>query len=215
VLILSRRAGEAILLAGGIRVIVIATERGQVRLGIEAPPEVTILRQEIVDQVTAGTVAAVATPEALARLGFGPLQPARPVALAAARGRECRRRPERHAVRRGGDHRVTLGTEAEAEGARVAGRRIDRRQQLTPRLPRDVEDRRHRILVHRDRELAFVVPREEPCDLGRDRARIERHLALAVGEQGAEIGVHREEPVDHRAQVLGRAWQGRCAIMAQ
>ena len=77
-LILSRRAGEAILLAGGIRVIVIATERGQVRLGIEAPPEVTILRQEIVDQVTAGTVAAVATPEALARLGFGPLQPARP-----------------------------------------------------------------------------------------------------------------------------------------
>jgi carbon storage regulator len=75
-LILSRRAGEAILLAGGIRVIVIATERGQVRLGIEAPPEVTILRQEIVDDVTAGTVAAVATPEALARLGFGPIQPA-------------------------------------------------------------------------------------------------------------------------------------------
>lgn len=75
-LILTRRAGEAILLAGGIRVIVIATERGQVRLGIEAPPEVTILRQEIVDDITAGTVAAVATPEALARLGIGPLQPA-------------------------------------------------------------------------------------------------------------------------------------------
>lgn len=70
-LILTRRAGEAILVAGGIRVIVLATERGQVRLGIEAPPEVTILRQEIVDDVTAGTVAAVATPEALARLGFG------------------------------------------------------------------------------------------------------------------------------------------------
>ena len=75
-LILTRRAGEAILLAGGIRVIVIATERRQVRLGIEAPPEVTILRQEIVDDITAGTVAAVATPEALARLGIGPLQPA-------------------------------------------------------------------------------------------------------------------------------------------
>lgn len=73
-LILTRRAGEAILLAGGIRVIVIATERGQVRLGIEAPPEVTILRQEIVDDITAGTVAAVATPEALARLGITPPQ---------------------------------------------------------------------------------------------------------------------------------------------
>ncbi len=69
-LILTRRAGEAILLAGGIRVIVIATERGQVRLGIEAPPEITILRQEIVDDITAGTVAAVATPEALSRLGL-------------------------------------------------------------------------------------------------------------------------------------------------
>ncbi len=78
-LILSRRAGEAILIAGGIRVVVIATERGQVRLGIDAPPEVTILRQEIVDDITAGTVAAVATPEALAALGLrrpAPVQPA-------------------------------------------------------------------------------------------------------------------------------------------
>jgi carbon storage regulator len=78
VLILTRRAGEAILLDGGIRVIVIATERGQVRLGIEAPPQVNILRQEIVDDIIAGTVAAVATPEALARLGIGPVQPAAP-----------------------------------------------------------------------------------------------------------------------------------------
>lgn len=74
-LILTRRAGEAILLDGGIRVIVIATERGQVRLGIEAPPDVNIVRQEIVDDITAGTVAAVATPEAIARLGFAPVQP--------------------------------------------------------------------------------------------------------------------------------------------
>lgn len=73
-LILTRRAGEAILVAGGIRVSVIATERGQVRLGIEAPPEITILRQEIVDDITAGTVAAVATPEALQRLGLRPPQ---------------------------------------------------------------------------------------------------------------------------------------------
>lgn len=83
-LILTRRAGEAILLAGGIRVSVIATERGQVRLGIEAPPEITILRQEIVDAITAGTVAAVATPEALQRLGLRPPQslPARSKRLA-------------------------------------------------------------------------------------------------------------------------------------
>lgn len=83
-LILTRRAGEAILLAGGIRVIVIATERGQVRLGIEAPPEVTILRQEIVDSITAGTVAAVATPEALARLGLSPAKAVAPALTPAA-----------------------------------------------------------------------------------------------------------------------------------
>lgn len=91
-LILTRRAGEAILLAGGIRVIVIATERGQVRLGIEAPPEVTILRQEIVDSITAGTVAAVATPEALARLGLKPAKAATAAAAAQPAAPRSRRR---------------------------------------------------------------------------------------------------------------------------
>jgi len=90
-LILTRRAGEAILLAGGIRVSVIATERGQVRLGIEAPPEITILRQEIVDDITAGTVAAVATPEALKRLGLRPNQ-LLPQALPAVLPARSRRR---------------------------------------------------------------------------------------------------------------------------
>lgn len=75
-LLLTRRAGEAILIGDGIRLIVLATERGQVRLGIEAPPEVTILRQEIVDAVTEGTRAAVATPEGVGRFGVRRDQPA-------------------------------------------------------------------------------------------------------------------------------------------
>ena len=50
-LILSRRPGDSIVIDGGIRVVVIACERGGVRLGIEAPPEVTILRGEIATQV--------------------------------------------------------------------------------------------------------------------------------------------------------------------
>ena len=50
-LILSRRPGDAILLDGGIRIVVIATDRGGVRLGIEAPPEVQIVRQELATQV--------------------------------------------------------------------------------------------------------------------------------------------------------------------
>jgi len=50
-LILSRRVGDAILIDGGIRLVVVACERGGVRLGIEAPAGVTILRAEIVNQI--------------------------------------------------------------------------------------------------------------------------------------------------------------------
>lgn len=50
-LILGRRAGESIVIDGGIRIVVLATERGSVRLGIEAPSDVTILRGEIAQAV--------------------------------------------------------------------------------------------------------------------------------------------------------------------
>ena len=61
-LILSRRAGDSIVIDGGIRIVVIACERGGVRLGIEAPSDVTILRGEIVDQVAAENRRATTTP---------------------------------------------------------------------------------------------------------------------------------------------------------
>jgi len=47
-LILTRRAGEAILIDGGVRIVVLGTEGGGVRLGIEAPPFVGIIREEVV-----------------------------------------------------------------------------------------------------------------------------------------------------------------------
>ena len=50
-LILGRRPGDSIVIDGGIRIVVLACDRGGVRLGIEAPPEVTILRGEIVRAV--------------------------------------------------------------------------------------------------------------------------------------------------------------------
>jgi carbon storage regulator len=46
-LILSRRPGDAILIGGGIRLVVIASDRRGVRLGIEAPSDVSIVREEI------------------------------------------------------------------------------------------------------------------------------------------------------------------------
>jgi carbon storage regulator len=53
VLILNRRPGEAILLDGGIRVVVLSCDKRGVRLGIEAPATVNIQREELVSQVAA------------------------------------------------------------------------------------------------------------------------------------------------------------------
>lgn len=53
VLVLNRRPGEAILLDGGIRVVVLSCDRRGVRLGIEAPASVNIQREELVSQVAA------------------------------------------------------------------------------------------------------------------------------------------------------------------
>jgi carbon storage regulator len=54
-LILGRKVGDSILIGDDIKIVVLATERGGVRLGIEAPSDVTILRAEIVTDVTAET----------------------------------------------------------------------------------------------------------------------------------------------------------------
>ena len=51
-LILGRRAGESIIIDGGIKIIVLSCDRGGVRIGIEAPQDVTILRGEIAQAVT-------------------------------------------------------------------------------------------------------------------------------------------------------------------
>lgn len=48
-LILNRMEGESIVIDGGIKVKVLAVERGVVRLGIDAPKDVVILREEVRD----------------------------------------------------------------------------------------------------------------------------------------------------------------------
>lgn len=50
-LILGRRPGDTLIIDGGIKIVVLQCDRGGVRLGIEAPSDVTILRGEIVNQI--------------------------------------------------------------------------------------------------------------------------------------------------------------------
>lgn len=46
-LVLSRKLGEKIMIGGGIVVTVVKIDRNQIRIGIEAPGEVPIYREEI------------------------------------------------------------------------------------------------------------------------------------------------------------------------
>ena len=48
-LILGRREGDSIIIDGGIRIVVVSCDRGGVRIGIDAPSHVKILRGEIAD----------------------------------------------------------------------------------------------------------------------------------------------------------------------
>ena len=68
-LILSRRVGDAILVEGGIRIVIIACDRKGVRIGVEAPPDVSILREEIVTQIASENHRANATADLRDLLG--------------------------------------------------------------------------------------------------------------------------------------------------
>ena len=46
-LVLRRKVGESIVLAGEINISVLAVEGERVKIGISAPPDVTIVREEL------------------------------------------------------------------------------------------------------------------------------------------------------------------------
>ena len=73
-LILSRRPGDSILIGDGIRIVVIASDRRGVRLGIDAPADISILRGEIVSQIADENRRAGATPAAAEWLRMMPVR---------------------------------------------------------------------------------------------------------------------------------------------
>ena len=50
-LVLTRKEGEAIIIDRDIRIVVLSHDRGSVRLGIVAPPERNIVREELLQEV--------------------------------------------------------------------------------------------------------------------------------------------------------------------
>jgi carbon storage regulator len=65
-LVLSRRVGERILIGENITVTVVRIQPGSVRIGIDAPDDVEIMREEIASQEIQGPVAARPEPRGAA-----------------------------------------------------------------------------------------------------------------------------------------------------
>jgi carbon storage regulator len=66
-LVLSRKINQSIMIGDNVRIVVVAVDRDQVKLGIEAPREVPVHRSEIYEEIQrtnqAAAVAAGAKPE--------------------------------------------------------------------------------------------------------------------------------------------------------
>jgi carbon storage regulator len=75
-LVLTRRPGESIVVGQDIVVTVIEIKGGQVRIGIDAPREVQVYREEIYEQVRQENLSAVASAEEVRRaIGGTPRSP--------------------------------------------------------------------------------------------------------------------------------------------
>jgi carbon storage regulator len=51
VLVLSRKVNQAIMIGDDVRIVIVAVDRDQVKLGVEAPREIAVHRSEIYDEI--------------------------------------------------------------------------------------------------------------------------------------------------------------------
>ncbi len=50
-LVLSRKVNQSIMIGDEVRVVIVSVDRDQVKLGIEAPREITVHRSEVYDEI--------------------------------------------------------------------------------------------------------------------------------------------------------------------
>lgn len=74
-LVLSRKINQSIMIGDDIRIVVVAVDRDQVKLGIEAPRDVSVHRSEIYEEIQRANQSAAASP------GAGPQPEASPAKL--------------------------------------------------------------------------------------------------------------------------------------
>ena len=59
-LVISRKAGESIIIGDDIEVVIIEAQNGKVKIGVKADNSIRILRKEIIDEVTKTNIQASA-----------------------------------------------------------------------------------------------------------------------------------------------------------
>lgn len=78
-LVLSRKVNQSIMVGDNVRVVIVAVDRDQVKLGIEAPREIPVHRSEVFEEIQRAnrSAAAVGGPatEAAVRPGTAQLAP--------------------------------------------------------------------------------------------------------------------------------------------
>ncbi len=85
-LVLSRKLNQSIMIGDDVRIIVVSVERDQVKLGIEAPRDVSVHRSEVYEEIQRmNRAAAQAAPPPSGDV------PVSPESIAAARPRRTRR----------------------------------------------------------------------------------------------------------------------------
>lgn len=53
-LVLTRKPNQAIVIGDNVRIVVVSVDRDQVRIGIEAPREITVHRAEVYEEIQRG-----------------------------------------------------------------------------------------------------------------------------------------------------------------